>query len=180
MTSETSPHSPEDHWVLDLDSRRRIFVKVRDVPGIHLRRLQRQLGIPLGTLKHHLQKLEDAGLLESHRERRKRSYFVRGQVEAKDQRYLYYLRYRASRRILMELLDHPRTSLRALAERLSLRPATVSYHLRKLTDGGIVSPHGYGRGRRYVVADPDRFERFMDQYRMTFRDLAPTAPRTRD
>lgn len=159
--------------LLELESRRRIYDRIQDVPGIHFRRLHRDLAIPMGTLEHHLHKLERHGLVVSHRVRKKRSYFVAGNVGHVERHYLYYLRYRTARRILLEILERPDLTVGELRSRVGIRPPTLSYHLKKLTEAGIIVPSESGVGRQYVVSDPHLLRRVLDNFGSTFRKLAP-------
>lgn len=162
--------------LLELETRRRIYDRIQEVPGIHFRRLHRDLSIPMGTLEHHLHKLERHGLIVSHRARKKRSYFIAGNVGHLERHYLYYLRYRTSRRILLQILADPDLTVGELRARVGIRPPTLSYHLKKLTEGGLIVPSESGVGRQYVVSDPHLLRRVLETFGPTFRTLAPPGP----
>src|SRR5688572_24203531 len=170
--------STANRILLELISRRRIYEHIQSVPGIHMRRLERELSIPLSTLDYHLRQLERSGLVLARKEGQKKAYFVRNTIDAKDQHYLYFLRHRTTRWILLDIMDNPNTSLRQLTERLPVGAPTISYHLKKLTRAEIIRPVWVGRRRSYQVVEPERLTRLFEQYRNTFRrhswDRAPT------
>ena len=164
-----SPLSMPNRILLELTSRRRIYDHIKHVPGIHMRRLERELNIPLSTLDYHLRQMERKGLVLSRKEGQKKSYFVRNTMDAKDQHYLYYLRHRTTRWILLDILENPGTSLRGLTQRLPVGAPTISYHLKKLIRAEIVQPVWIGRHRRYQVMESERLQRLIEAWRGTFR-----------
>ena len=170
--------STANRILLELMSRRRIYEHIQGVPGIHMRRLERELQIPLSTLDYHLRQLERSGLVLARKEGQKKAYFVRNTMDGRDQHYLYFLRHRTTRWILLDIMENPNTSLRQLTERLPVGAPTISYHLKKLTRAEIIRPIWVGRRRSYQVVEPERLQRLFEQYRGTFRrhswDRTPT------
>lgn len=170
--------STANRILLELISRRRIYEHIQGVPGIHMRRLERELQIPLSTLDYHLRQLERSGLVLARKEGQKKAYFVRNTMDGRDQHYLYFLRHRTTRWILLDIMENPNTSLRQLTERLPVGAPTISYHLKKLTRAEIIRPIWVGRRRSYQVVEPERLQRLFEQYRGTFRrhswDRTPT------
>ncbi|HEX9815684.1 MAG TPA: winged helix-turn-helix transcriptional regulator [Candidatus Thermoplasmatota archaeon] len=170
--------STANRILLELISRRRIYEHIQGVPGIHMRRLERELQIPLSTLDYHLRQLERSGLVLARKEGQKKAYFVRNTMDGRDQHFLYFLRHRTTRWILLDIMENPNTSLRQLTERLPVGAPTISYHLKKLTRAEIIRPIWVGRRRSYQVVEPERLSRLFEQYRSTFRrhswDRTPT------
>lgn len=170
--------STANRILLELISRKRIYEHIQSVPGIHMRRLERELQIPLSTLDYHLRQLERSGLVLARKEGQKKAYFVRNTLDGRDQHYLYFLRHRTTRWILLDIMENPNTSLRQLTERLPVGAPTISYHLKKLTRAEIIRPIWVGRRRSYQVVEPERLQRLFEQYRATFRrhswDRTPT------
>ncbi|MDP6155191.1 MAG: winged helix-turn-helix domain-containing protein [Candidatus Thermoplasmatota archaeon] len=60
-------HNIEAIRILENEKRRLIFTYIGEHPGEHYRRIKRELGIASGTLRHHLRRLEEAGMIRSER-----------------------------------------------------------------------------------------------------------------
>lgn len=161
---------PDADKLLELDSRRRIYEHVCQVPGAHLRQLQRELEIPLGTLEYHLRQLERNGMVVTRSEARFKSYYPSTQIDRRDRDLLYYLRQEVPRRIALEIADQPGITFRDLAALLPVSPSTLSFHLKKLVKATIVGEVPAGRSKAYTCADADRVRRLIVEYRATFVD----------
>ena len=157
--------------LLSLDNRRRIFQRIRALPGIHLRRLARELGLAIGTLEPHLHLLEQYGLVLSHLQGKRRSYYAKDQVRPEDLPLLHHLRHRTWRKLLVDVLAEPGLNFSALAQRLPCRPSTVAYHLERLVTAGLLARTTVGRNAFYEVVDAARIERLLGLYGSTFRGL---------
>lgn len=157
--------------LLQSANRRRILERIRAVPGIHMRRLSRDLAMAVGTLGPHLRSLEQVQLIVSHKEGRRRSYFARDQIDAKDVRLLHVLRNRTWRKILLEILNEPGLAFGSLARRMPQRTSTTSYHLRRLKALGLVERAQVGRYAFFRLNQPERVRALLDAYRATYRGL---------
>jgi DNA-binding transcriptional ArsR family regulator len=153
---------------------------VRARPGIHLRGLQRDLRMPIGSLEHHLRLLLKHQLVVSHKDGRRRSYYPSGQTEQEDIPWLHCLRQDTWRRLLAGLLDDPEGDVDRFSQRLGLARSTVAYHLRRLNKAGLVERVQIGRDQLYQLAQPDRLRRILDQYAASFgltpRDAEQPSP----
>lgn len=161
------------HVLLQFGSRRRIVDHIERVPGIHMRQLQKDLGLPLSTLEYHLHQLERAEVLSTVCHRRYKAYFLRNRFDADDRWYLYHLRQEMPRRILRLLLEDPRLSHGGLAALLPIRPSTLSHHLRRLTEVRILRPAWINGRKFYNIEDRERTRRLLDAYSGTFRRRVP-------
>ena len=159
--------------MMELDSRKRIFQHIQKVPGIHLRKLQKDLNMPLGTLEYHLRQMERHEFISTLREGRYKAHFVRNAHDPTDRRYFYYLRRDMPRRIVRELLDDYEVTRAKLLDRLPIRSSTLSHHLRKLVQGQIVQPFWLDGRKIYLIADRDRVRRLLTDYQDTFAETAP-------
>lgn len=158
--------------LLEQKTRRRVYDGVRMVPGIHVRRLQRDLDLGMSVVQHHLRVFERHGFVVHRQEGKRRAYFVPEEVLKDDQYNLYFLRHRTSRRILIALLENPELTLRGLCQRVPLRPSTVAYHLKRLANAGLIAPVACGRTKYYDVVKRDEIKGILERYGATFRKLA--------
>lgn len=156
--------------LLELESRRRIYEHLRRAPGLHLRQIQRDLELPLGTLEYHLHQMEKAGLLVTREPERYKAYYPNEDLSRHDRDYLYYLRQAMPRRIALEVVHQPGVTFKQLVARLPIGPSTLSFHLKKLRRAGIVEEARQGREATYRCMEPDRVRALIIRYRPTFMD----------
>lgn len=161
---------PDPKELLQLDARRRIYTHVERHPGVHMRQLARDLGMPLGTLEYHLHHLENAHILSTREDGRFKAYFVNDSMDRRDKDVLYWLRQRIPRRITASLLLHPGWTHRELMEHLGVGASTLTFHLKKLLTAVIVREERHGRMKRYWVIDEERVANALVRYRASFLD----------
>lgn len=157
--------------VLEYEKRRHLYALVRDEPGLHLRELERRSGLPLGTLRHHLEYLMAHRLVESAEDRNVTRFFVTDLDGPTDRRLLGALRQESLRRVLLHMLrEEGPIAHRALQEGLGLPPSTLAAYLAQLTRRGILQRRVAGRESRYEVVDRERIIRLLHTFRASFLD----------
>jgi predicted transcriptional regulator len=156
--------------LLQLETRRRIYEHVRRVPGLHLRQIQRDLEMPMGTLEYHLHQMEKGGLLVTREDGRFKAFYPNEHLDRRDRDFLYYLRQEMPRRIALEVVDQPGISFQELVQRLPIGASTLSFHLKKLRAGSLVEERRRGQKKCYEPTDPERIRRIIVRYRTTFVD----------
>ena len=155
--------------ILQLEARRRVFEAVRDNPGIHMRGLERETGMAMGTLRYQLRYLEKHGLIVERKEGRMVTYYLsegKNIVDAQDKGYLAILRQEIPRLIVLHLMMNPNSTHGDLKPHFKISPSTLSYHLKKLTESEIIVKED----GKYRVRDEDRVAKVLITYRQTFVD----------
>ena len=163
---------PDAGTVLDLEARRRIVAHVREHPGLHLRALAEALEMPVSTLEYHCYHLERHGHLAVREGGGFKAFYPSAGMDRRDRDILYLVRHDAPRRICAHLLLHPGATPGQLKEVVGLSGPTLSFHLRKLRDAGIVHEEPDGRTKRLTVVDPERVASLLVTYRASFVDDA--------
>jgi predicted transcriptional regulator len=163
---------PDAQTVLDLEARRRIVAHVRQHPGLHLRALAEALAMPVSTLEYHCYHLERHGHLAVREGGGFKAFYPSEGMDRRDRDILYLVRHDAPRRICAHLLLHPGTTPGQLKDVVRLSGPTLSFHLRKLRDAGIVHEEPDGRTKRLTVVDPERVANLLVTYRASFVDDA--------
>lgn len=155
---------------LTLESRRDIYRAIDGAPGVHVRELQRRLDYAKGTVQYHLRWLTDHDLVESETDGEYTRYYPARELAPEDKRTLSALRRRYSREVLAHLAaDGPLTTT-DLAERVGKSQSTVSWHLSRLLDAGVVAKRRDGRRVEYALSDRERLLELYATYEESFAD----------
>lgn len=127
------------------------------------------LSLGWGETSYHLDRMVQAGVLRRERVPNRDFYFAPG-IASDDRKCLVFLRSENTRRIILILLGSPELSSLEIAERLRLGKSTVSFHLTRLLQGGLIESARDDVGRRYRVAHPEQAVRLLGTYRENFRE----------
>lgn len=132
----------DDSDPLEHAGRARLYEHVRDRPGTHLAALGDAADLPLSTARYHLRILEHEGLVRSEK-RAGRRRFLPPDVDS--DALAAALADDATATVLRSLVEDGPSSVSELAERLDRDPSTVSHHLARLANDGLVDRERRGR-----------------------------------
>lgn len=155
---------------LELENRRRIFQTIESHPGLHFRELQSRLGVAHGTLQYHLDRLVDEGLIAVSEDRGFTRYHPKTRLREEDRRLIDALRREYGRRILAHLASEGPLTTQALSARLGRSASTVSWHLARLAENGLVQRERTGQEVQYSLVDGARLVHLYTLYRASFTD----------
>lgn len=148
-----------------------ILAVVHTTPGIHLRSVERETGLPLGQVLYHLDRLERMGLVVSARDAGFRRYYPSRDVGRGEKRYLAALRTQVPRHVLLALLEGPSPqSHKELQAAVGVAGSTLSFHLQRLLAAGVLDRTRQGATNLYAITDPGTVRRELVYYRESFRD----------
>jgi predicted transcriptional regulator len=135
--------------VLDHGLRERIFESIRREPGLHYGGLRRALGVPAGTLAHHLVVLERQELVRSARDGFRKRYYPRGRADWGPAPL------DAIQRSIIDLVRaRPGIHQRAIASQLGVSKQVVHYHVGRLSSTGRLLVEREGRLTHCYPARP--------------------------
>ncbi|WP_292365380.1 MULTISPECIES: winged helix-turn-helix transcriptional regulator [unclassified Methanoculleus] len=138
---------------LEHETRTAIYNHISAHPGIRLGTLAQDLGINRGTLRYHLGKLQEFGMIATAAVEGRTGYFEnRQKYSLLEEKVLIHHRNPNTREILVILLESPGASRRGLAERLGITASSVSWHIRRLKGDGIVLQEKAGGDVRYSLS----------------------------
>lgn len=167
-------------------TRRRVYELVQEHPGLHQREIARRLDLRASHAEYHLRQLGKAGLLRTEESEGYKRYFVavepaepipEGAVEPRDRPWVALLRQKRPLEIAAHLLQQGPSQMGEVADRMGIAASTLSYHVDKLEDAGIVERTRRGNQRYLELADRDRLVRVLLQHEPPddlvegFRDL---------
>ncbi len=138
------------------NSRLRVKFLVSLSPGVHLRELQRLLGMSFNSTRYHVDKLTKAGEIVRVEEGGYSRLYPTGTSEA--ERTLFAIvRAETDRKILLCLATASILSNKQLCDQTSLAKSTISEHLAELVRIGIVKTGQIGTtSLMYELEEPER------------------------
>jgi predicted transcriptional regulator len=155
--------------ILENENRRKIYSAVESNPGIHLRELQRVLGMPLTTLDYHLSYMTRKriifGEIDSHYKR----YYAKP-LDVGDKKVVSALRQKKLRDIVTIVLVNEKAKYQFLAGNLKLPRSTLSFCLKCLVENAILKKDKIGYENIYTVQDENRVARVLVQNIYTVQD----------
>lgn len=120
---------------LDNDRRARVFEVVGDAPGIAVTAVAERADVSRSTARYHTRVLEEEGLVFGEKIRGKLRYFP---ADDDTPELTAALADEASATVLFAVARRGPASVSALAEAVDRAPSTVSHHLSRLDDAGLV------------------------------------------
>lgn len=156
--------------VLELEARRRIYDALVRSPGLHFRELQRRVGSAYGALQYHLEFLIRHGLVVEEKGREYSRFFPAHFRSIRERELMSLLRQESIRRILLHLLEHPRSRNKDLVEKLQLSAPTISWHLGRLRDAGAITSARKGAELLFSVSEPEVVTHLLVTYKSSFLD----------
>ena len=163
--------NPEKQEALFLDTRQRIYNLIEQNPGLHFREVQRRTGLAVGSLQYHLDYLNKKHLIRiEKRGKFTRYYSVQGHQLGDAQLTMSLLRQESLRKIMIFLLTKRRANNTRIAEALGLSPSTISWHLDKLVEAGLLEKKRKGRKIFYKIINPDQAANLLREYKKSFFD----------
>jgi predicted transcriptional regulator len=140
--------------------RARILETVDHYPGLHLRELARQLGTSVSLIEYHVPFLHALGHVDIEEDARFRRVYPATMPTA-DRQAIATLRDPQRLHIVMILLDGPLRHAE-LAKRARLGKSTLSFHLRRLEEAGLVEP-----GENYALRSAPHMRSLLQRHRPT-------------
>lgn len=136
----------------DSEIRQRIYQYIESNPGVHLRKISRELGLAMGNTQYHLQLLEKDGRIRTRRAALYTHYYPAAILDEQHKIILAFLRQETPRDILVHLLEHPAGATQSeITEFKRLSAPTISWHMSRLIESGLVTAYKEGRTVRYSV-----------------------------
>lgn len=124
--------------LLDNDVRRRVHGHVSAHPGADVKGTAQAVGVSWSTASYHLARLEREGVLTSRRAGRSKRFFLNGGTVTVRADAIGALRNPTAFAIAELIAQHPGLMQKEIGAALQLPASTVSWHMRRLRDLGVV------------------------------------------
>lgn len=142
-----------------------IYEYIRAHPGVHVRGMAKELGIATGDMQYHLLWLERHGLVKTKRSGFYRFVFPTMVFKEAQEVLLGVLSQETPREILLCLLRDTAMAQGDLARSLGHSQPTISWHMDRLIQLGMVSRSRTSRGLLYeLAADREDVLSFVKRY----------------
>ena len=168
MTSDR--HDTRQDEALELEIRHKLYSTISRHPGLHYREIQRRTGIAMGQLTYHLDCLKKVHLIKAVKDGEYIRYYTNEQMNIEERKILEMSRQKSIRHILLYLLENDSCDHISLVNSLCISPSTVSWHIKKLIDAGIISKKSEGRRSIYSVNEPELVKTVLIKYKESFLD----------
>lgn len=148
------------------ENRRHIYEHVLINPGTYLRKICKETGLAMGDTQHHLFSLEREGLIKSRKigQLKHRHYYPVSIINEQNELILAFLRQNTSRDILIYLIDHAGSNQNEIANFKNFKAPTISWHMNRLMDAGIISSVKEGKSVQYFIKDPESLTDLLRNY----------------
>jgi len=161
--------SPPDSETVDgLDpTQREILEFITSHPGVHLREICRALGLAMGVVQYHVRRLERDRRIHSMRRGLYKFFYPANLFGERQRDVLSVLSLSRPRELLLNIIEHPESTQEALARATNVSQPTVSWHLKRLVDLGVVGRRQEGRAITYSVVEGGEIATFIKTYHPT-------------
>src|SRR5919198_6196650 len=150
------------------DTKILLLKQIEQNPGIRYRELLRLTGLVNGVLTYHLAALENTNVIKVDRESRITRYYPVN-ISEKESAILKFVRHEPIRQIVLFILDHDMSTFNEIVDHTGKAPSTVSSHLKRLKEAGIVSVR-YGECHLYRLVERDVVAEVLLKYKASFVD----------
>lgn len=153
---------------VEADTRVVLLMHIEENPGIRYRELLRLTGLANGVLTYHLAALEKSDAVKVDRQARMTRYYPLS-VSDSESAVLKFVRHEPVREIMLFVLEHSMCTFGEIVEYTRKAPSTVSSHLKRLKEAGIVSVR-YGEYQLYSLADRGLVYDVLSKYQASLAD----------
>jgi len=139
-------------------TRQKILAYIASHPGTHLRQVCKELGLAMGDVQYHIHRLERDGKVTSMRRGFYRFFFPASLFGEKQRDILSVLALDTPRELLLAIVEKPDSSQEELARTVGVSQPTASWHLKRMTELGIVRREQRGRSMIYGLTESSPLE----------------------
>jgi DNA-binding transcriptional ArsR family regulator len=143
----------------------RVLQFVQKNPGCHMRQIQRDLDMAMGTIQYHLSSLEEMGKIVSERADSHRFYFPVGSFGELERNTLKILNQDSAREVLLFIIERKNPTQTDIVENVKISSGTANWHLTRLLEYGIILEAREGKFKRYQLnGKPDSVIKLLQTY----------------
>jgi signal transduction histidine kinase/ActR/RegA family two-component response regulator len=156
---------------IPIENRKIILSYISDNPGSHQRRIARDLGVSLSTLRYHLECLEKTGEVICQKQNNLKVYFLSDKLKPHEKMLIPILQQKRYQDIILTLIDSPGLTPSQIAEKLSISNSSASKHINWLEGQEVLFHRRSGREKNYFVNDEIGIVELMTKYKKFVADV---------
>jgi predicted transcriptional regulator len=144
-----------------------IYELLKQNPGLHQSKIAETLEMSIQLAKYHLLSMERRDLITGMKEEGayyRRFYIKDSGIGASDKIYVDLLRQQPLFRIVVIILRNPGIQHKDIADRMNIHPSTLTYHMSRLVEKGIIDVQPFGRDKGYRVHDKKEVTHVLRKY----------------
>ena len=145
--------------ILNQHTRIIIYNYIAENPGLHIRKLSRNLKISKNNLEYHLDCLKKNDIIIIKKEKGYSRVYITKKIGLNEKEVIKFLRNDTTRKILVCILWRFGCSLKELSEHLEKPPSSIFFHLKKLIENDILEPAIIKDGGIYDEVNKNLFGR---------------------
>ena len=135
--------------------RKEIYERICEEPGIHLHEVARKTKATLSTIRYHCTLLERSHLIRVMEDKGFKRFFQNGGTYSRsEQDLLSCLRSETTSEILRIVMVHPEISRQEIADAIGKSGPSITWHMQRLEEKGLLSIRRDGRSVRYRIDGP--------------------------
>ena len=128
----------------DEPTRQNLLKHIYSKPGANFTELKERFGLHNGTLSHHINILENHGIITSHRSGRQRLFFPFGSTN-KTKIRTSLITNETQKKIIEIVKDNPGITQSMISQRLNVSRQKINYHVNSLVTNSILNIEKQGR-----------------------------------
>ncbi|AKB18220.1 winged helix-turn-helix transcriptional regulator [Methanosarcina sp. WWM596] len=137
---------------LDNPNRDSIYEYIKTRPGAYTNEIVEKIGLDRGGVRHHISTLETQNKIEAHKDGKKIRYFLKNSAYTeKELKILAALQNSTNQKVILEIRNCKCDTNAALACEIGVSRATISWHIRKLKEIGLLKETKKGRSIIYKI-----------------------------
>jgi predicted transcriptional regulator len=145
---------------------------INSQPGIRYRELLRLSGLTNGVLTYHITNLEKSRWIIADRNiNNKITRYYPNNIPTEEANIIGHIRNNPARQIILFILNHDSCTFNQIIEYTKKAPSTISWHLKRLKDSGIISVLYNNTSRcqqLYKIRDFESITSVLSKYKESF------------
>jgi predicted transcriptional regulator len=149
-------------------TKKTIYALIANNPGLHLSKIAEMLHMRLSLAEYHLRNMEQEQLVTSLKDigYYKRYYITSGKEGTAERKIISLLREDIPVKIVLLLLRQPTAQHKDLLKSIDISSSTLSYHLSKLAQHGIIEMPLSAGEKGYKLINKQELIRLLKTYRL--------------
>lgn len=136
----------------EYSNRVRILNFIKANPGTHLRKIKQELNLAMGVVQYHLYRLEREEIIVSARHGLYKRFYAERSLRLEDRQILNLLSQETDRDLVLYLIRNPLATQKELSNFARISPSSTSWHMKRLSQTGVVTSRRENGAIYYVVA----------------------------